>query len=96
MGGNLRRRSVSKYARFSGLPAPPASRSGKLPQIISSPVLTNQRLAISVPVDFLRKTAMVFGYARVSASDQQLHLQTDASQTYGCTEVVRGKAGSKK
>ena len=39
---------------------------------------------------------MIFGYARVSASDQQLHLQTDASQTYGCTEMVQEKAGSKK
>jgi len=35
--------------------------------------------------------ATVFGYARVSTSDQQLHLQIDALQAYGCTEVAQEK-----
>ena len=33
--------------------------------------------------------AMIFGYARVSTSDQQLHLQTDALQAYSCVEVAQ-------
>jgi hypothetical protein len=70
--------AVSKYGRFSGSPALATSRPEKLPQIVSFPVLSNQRLAIFALVDFLRKMAMIFGYARVSTSDQQLHLQTDA------------------
>lgn len=39
---------------------------------------------------------MIFGYARVSTPDQQLHLQTDALQAYGCTEVVQEKVSSGK
>jgi len=34
---------------------------------------------------------MIFGYARVSTPDQQLHLQTDALQAYGCAEVAQEK-----
>lgn len=37
---------------------------------------------------------MVFGYARVSTPDQQLHLQTDALQAYGCDEVAQEKVSS--
>ena len=40
--------------------------------------------------------AMIFGYARVSTSDQQLHLQTDALQAYGCVEVAQEKVLSVK
>ncbi|GGF27390.1 recombinase family protein [Hymenobacter cavernae] len=39
---------------------------------------------------------MVFGYARVSTADQQLHLQTDALQKYGCDTIVQEKASSAK
>ena len=39
---------------------------------------------------------MIFGYARVSTSDQQLHLQTDALQAYGCAEVAQEKVSSVK
>ena len=39
---------------------------------------------------------MIFGYARVSTSDQQLHLQTDALQAYGCVEVTQEKVSSAK
>ncbi|TGD78600.1 recombinase family protein [Hymenobacter wooponensis] len=39
---------------------------------------------------------MIFGYARVSTADQQLHLQTDALNAYGCAEVVQEKASSGK
>ncbi len=39
---------------------------------------------------------MIFGYARVSISDQQLHLQTDALQAYGCAEVAQEKVSSVK
>ena len=39
---------------------------------------------------------MIFGYARVSISDQQLHLQTDALQAYGCVEVAQEKVLSVK
>ncbi|GAA4389575.1 recombinase family protein [Hymenobacter koreensis] len=39
---------------------------------------------------------MVFGYARVSTPDQQLHLQTDALQAYGCAEVVQEKVSAGK
>jgi hypothetical protein len=34
---------------------------------------------------------MIFCCARVSAADQQLHLQTDALQAYGCAEVAQEK-----
>ena len=37
---------------------------------------------------------MIFGYARASTSDQQLHLQTDALQAYGCAEVAQEKVSS--
>lgn len=39
---------------------------------------------------------MIFDYARVSTSDQQLHLRTDALQAYGCTEVAQEKVSSVK
>lgn len=39
---------------------------------------------------------MIFGYARVSTPDQQLHLQTDALQAYGCQEVAQEKVSSVK
>ncbi|MBC6992336.1 recombinase family protein [Hymenobacter sp. BT491] len=39
---------------------------------------------------------MIFGYARVSTPDQQLHLQTDALQAYGCTTLVQEKISSMK
>ena len=39
---------------------------------------------------------MVFGYARVSTADQQLHLQLDALQQYGCTEIRHEKVSSVK
>ncbi|GGF28225.1 recombinase family protein [Hymenobacter cavernae] len=39
---------------------------------------------------------MIFGYARVSTADQQLHLQTDALQKYGCTTILQEKASSVK
>ena len=44
----------------------------------------------------MRKTVIIFGYARVSTSDQQLHLQTDALQAYGCAEVAQEKVSSVK
>ena len=40
--------------------------------------------------------AIIFGYARVSISDQHLHLQTDALQAYGCVEVAQEKVSSVK
>ena len=39
---------------------------------------------------------MIFGYARVSTPDQQLHLQTDALQAHGCAEVAQEKVSSVK
>lgn len=39
---------------------------------------------------------MIFGYDNVSTADQQLHLQTDALQAYGCTEVAQEKVSSVK
>jgi len=39
---------------------------------------------------------MIFGYARVSTPDQQLHLQTDALTAYGCTKLVQEKVSSAK
>lgn len=39
---------------------------------------------------------MIFGYARVSTADQQLHLQTDARRTHGCTEVGQKTVSSTK
>ncbi|QNE42002.1 recombinase family protein (plasmid) [Hymenobacter sp. NBH84] len=39
---------------------------------------------------------MIFGYARVSTADQQLHLQTDALQAYGCDEIAQEKVSSVK
>ena len=48
------------------------------------------------PVGFLRIMAMIFGYARVSTSDQHLHLQTDALQASGCAEVAQEQVSSVK
>ena len=39
---------------------------------------------------------MIFGYARVSTADQQLHLQTDALQDCGCAEVAQERVSSVK
>ena len=39
---------------------------------------------------------MMFGYARVSTTDQVLHLQTDALTAYGCTKIVEEKVSSVK
>ena len=39
---------------------------------------------------------MTFDYARVSTADQQLHLQTDVLQAYGCAEVAQEKVSSVK
>jgi len=44
----------------------------------------------------LRITPVIFGYACVSTLDQQLHLQTDALQAYGCAEVAQEKVSSVK
>lgn len=44
----------------------------------------------------MRKTPIIFGYARVSTADQQLHLQLDALQVYGCAEVAQEKVSSVK
>lgn len=60
-------------------------------KIVSYSILINQRLVIFALVDFLRISPMIFGYARVSTANQQLHLQTDALQAYGCAEVAQEK-----
>ena len=39
---------------------------------------------------------MIFGYPRVSTSDQQLHLQTVALQAPGCAGVAQEKVSSVK
>ncbi|MGY2132300.1 recombinase family protein [Hymenobacter sp. HD11105] len=39
---------------------------------------------------------MIWGYARVSTQEQQLHLQLDALRAYGCQEVVKEKASALK
>ncbi|MGY2134624.1 recombinase family protein [Hymenobacter sp. HD11105] len=39
---------------------------------------------------------MIWGYARVSTQQQQLHLQLDALRAYGCQEVVKEKASALK
>ena len=40
--------------------------------------------------------ATIFGCARVSTSDQPMHLQTDALQAYSCVEVAQEKVSSVK
>ncbi|QNP54244.1 recombinase family protein [Hymenobacter qilianensis] len=37
---------------------------------------------------------MIWGYARVSTQQQQVHLQLDALRTYGCQEVIKEKAAA--
>jgi DNA invertase Pin-like site-specific DNA recombinase len=39
---------------------------------------------------------MKVGYARVSTQDQQLHLQVDALQAAGCTDIIQEKASFSK
>jgi len=39
---------------------------------------------------------MKVDYARVSTQDQQLHLQVDALQAAGCTDIIQEKASSSK
>ena len=39
---------------------------------------------------------MIWGYARVSTQQQQVHLQLDALRAYGCQEVVKEKASALK
>ena len=39
---------------------------------------------------------MVFGYARVSTQEQELHLQLDALRAYGCAQVVEEKVSAAK
>lgn len=39
---------------------------------------------------------MVFGYARVSTQEQELHLQLDALRAYGCTQLVEEKVSAAK
>ena len=39
---------------------------------------------------------MLFGYARVSTQEQELHLQLDALRGYGCAQVVEEKASAAK
>ena len=39
---------------------------------------------------------MIFGYARVSTQEQELHLQIDELRAYGCTQLVEEKASAAK
>ena len=39
---------------------------------------------------------MKTGYARVSTQEQQLHLQVDALQAAGCTDIIQEKASFSK
>lgn len=39
---------------------------------------------------------MIYGYARVSTTDQVLHPQTDALTAYGCTKIIEEKVSALK